>query len=1061
MRLHRLEVTAFGPFSGTETIDFDTLSDAGLFLIRGRTGAGKTSVLDAVCFALYGQVPGVRNAAKGLHSDHAAPGTGPSVRLETTIRGRRLRVMRAPAWERPKLRGTGTTTEKAKVILEEYEHGAWTALATRNDEAGDVILSLLGMNAAQFCQVALLPQGEFAGFLRAGAEERRKVLEKLFAAEVFTQVEKWLAERRAATGRAVDALEASAASVADRVAETAGTVSPLAPRGPVPGPRAAEPALVPGVEVLPGWAAGLAADLDAARDAVTALAEGARAGLAQARASVDEARALADLQARHAAATARRDALAARLDERSELGSRLDAAARADRVLPYLHAVTDRGRRLTQARRSADDTRARVAALLPPGAADDVLGKAERDRRDELAQLDTRRADAHRLTELARERTALDGELTRLTAEEQRAGAALTELPARVESRRTALAAAREAAAAEPGARRAAEDATRRLTSARRRDALIPELTTAEDAHRAATDAAQTARDHVLTLRQSRLDGMAEVLAARLVPGEPCTVCGSPDHPAPATHHTTQISATEDPRTPHPAPDRTDPTRTPSTEAAQSADGRVRAAWMPGAGDVEAAEPVAGRVPEVEEIEAAQTAADRAQSAREVAGGVVERTRAELAALREVVGDVAVGEVEAEVRAARQALAEAERQGAEAAGLAAALRDDEEALDAARERRDALARTLAERRTRVEHLAAEHDRLRAELAEARGDDPSLEARAERLRREADALRAAADAARDAIVAGRELAAARATAAETVAAEGFASGDAAHAAALDDEEQGVLRDKERRYDVEKGNVERELAEPALTRAAARPAPDVPALDAALAAAEAVHTAAASAADRARVRCARLAELRAELAAAVARWRPAADEHAVARRLAGLASGTDTANRRAMSLSAYVLAARLEQVVAAANERLGRMSSGRYVLEHTVEKAAGDRTRSGGGLGLRVADAWTGRVREPATLSGGESFITSLALALGLADVVTTEAGGTEIGTLFVDEGFGTLDEDTLDEVMDVLDGLRDGGRAVGIVSHVAELRARVPTQLHITKERHGSTTKINA
>ncbi|WP_396452508.1 AAA family ATPase, partial [Actinomadura sp.] len=219
MRLHRLEIAAFGPFSGTEVIDFDALSDAGLFLVQGRTGAGKTSVLDAVCFALYGQVPGVRNAVKGLRSDHAPPGAGPRVVLETTIRGRRLRITRSPAWERPKLRGSGTTTEHAKVILEECEHGAWTGLTTRLDEAGDLVSRLLGMNAVQFCQVALLPQGEFAGFLRAGADERRRVLERLFAAEVFAQVEKWLADRRAATGREAAELGAAAAAEAARIAE--------------------------------------------------------------------------------------------------------------------------------------------------------------------------------------------------------------------------------------------------------------------------------------------------------------------------------------------------------------------------------------------------------------------------------------------------------------------------------------------------------------------------------------------------------------------------------------------------------------------------------------------------------------------------------------------------------------------------------------------------------------------------------------------------------------------------------------------------------------------------
>jgi DNA repair protein SbcC/Rad50 len=131
----------------------------------------------------------------------------------------------------------------------------------------------------------------------------------------------------------------------------------------------------------------------------------------------------------------------------------------------------------------------------------------------------------------------------------------------------------------------------------------------------------------------------------------------------------------------------------------------------------------------------------------------------------------------------------------------------------------------------------------------------------------------------------------------------------------------------------------------------------------------------------------------------------------------------------------------------------MSSDWYTLRHSVARGVGDRR---GGLGLQVLDGWTGDLRDPATLSGGEKFFTSLALALGLADVVTHEAGGTEIGTLFVDEGFGSLDPDTLDEVMDVLDQLRSGGRAVGIVSHVGDLRARVPAHVQVRKTRTGST-----
>jgi exonuclease SbcC len=173
------------------------------------------------------------------------------------------------------------------------------------------------------------------------------------------------------------------------------------------------------------------------------------------------------------------------------------------------------------------------------------------------------------------------------------------------------------------------------------------------------------------------------------------------------------------------------------------------------------------------------------------------------------------------------------------------------------------------------------------------------------------------------------------------------------------------------------------------------------------------------------------------------------------LATLAAGTSADNERRMRLESYVLAARLEQVAAAATARLQHMSSGRYVLVHTDARIGQRRS----GLGLRVVDAWTGSDRDTATLSGGETFFVSLALALGLADVVSDEAGGVRLDTLFIDEGFGTLDDQTLDEVLDVLDGLRERDRSVGIVSHVADLRRRIPVQLEVVKERHGSAVRL--
>lgn len=991
MRLHQLEITAFGPFAGTVDVNFDRLGADGLFLLHGDTGAGKTTVLDAVAFALYGRVPGARNEGKRLLSDHAPAGSIPQVSLEVTISGRRLKIVRSPEFSRPKKRGSGSIVENAKATLTWLDgHGE---NLSRLPDIGDEINRLMGMSADQFFQVVLLPQGEFARFLRAENDERGKLLERLFDTKKFVSVEAWFDEKRKASASALAHKEQAVQLLLARVETAAG--------------------LEVGAEAHPlEWSRKLLAQAQDSRDDATSALEKSKADAAESRRVFGVAERTADLVRRRDRAHAEIAALNTGAAELARVANELATAARAQPVSIIAHDSESADRAADSALVLAEQA---VTHYVRRGGPDlfsgttwplrdderEAISAQIRGWRDEIVRLDS-------VAEQARTADAAESEIGVLSARQAAlAGRAESiareraQLPDQVRSATAELDSTQRAEASLPGLEMAyaaavdSAEAAQHISVVRRRSAALrATVLDARDAH-------QAARGRLLDRVQKRIEGMAAELAGALKPGSACQVCGSWEHPALA---------------------------------------------QPGADIV--------TENDVESAAVLEQAADKALAAaleqQSVCAMEIDRLIAR-------GGDGDAGELDRLRAEAKIALAQGHSKAGQVATMVARLarlnaRDRE--LEQETALLSAESATVAER---ISALTVRVHEIRAVIVSATGADSSIAARRDRFEQWASAAAAASETRDEASRAQVRAAELATKLAQAAASAGFGSAQDALAAVRTlarisemEAELGRARDRE----VTARSV---LDDPEI--AAVR---DVTTVDVdgprqvLLERSEEVNVA-VGAVTLAENRVADLERLTGQLEneyKAVAPQRASYDELAA---LADVIAGKGQNNRK-MSLRSYVLASRLEEVALSASVRLRRMSGGRYEFVHSDE--AGSRGRRGG-LGLDIRDDFTGVVRSAKTLSGGESFLASLALALGLADVVAAEAGGVVLDTIFIDEGFGTLDADTLDSVMGVLDELRDGGRVVGIVSHVDEMRQRIPSRLHVIRGRTGSSVEVIA
>ena len=929
MRPLRLTLSAFGPYAAQTTLDLEKLGKGGLYLITGDTGAGKTTIFDAITYALYDHSSsGIREGSM-LRCKYADDKTPTFVELEFEVHGVRYTVRRNPEYQRPKARGEGMTTEKADATLTYPDD---RPPVTKAKDVTAAVQEIIGLDYNQFSQIVLIAQGQFTKLLNASTEERSRIFRKLFRTQRYAQLQERLQaeaaalnQQRTAQNAKLDSLlgglqfspedpdaEALRALCAQTVPETALTLLDALTARQAAALEEAGTALQATEAQLDTVQQQLGAAAQAQRLAQQLAAR--QAELAAAKPALDAARAEAD---RHAGDAAQLDALTAQVTQ-------------AQSALAAYDALDTLCRQQTEARDAA-----RLAAA-----------QAQK-RRTQLDSLNAALAAAE--TELA----ALADADTRLLALQNRS--------AQLTQRGEALAKLEQRLA----------DCQRQAKAAHK----------AQENYRAAAAAQDEARARRDALERAFLDAQAGLLAEGLTEGAPCPVCGSTHHPARAL-------------LPHTAP--TQAQVEAARQAAAEADRQAQNASAAAQSALAAANEAKTSL-----RRDAETLLPERFTAPE---GTVPLTFAlmtnvlaeENAALQTAQTDCKAQCRQADADCRRKAQLEADRQAKtrQRPALEQAAAEADRSAAAQNASADALESQIAERRAALPYprradAQAALDKLEADRSTLRtGMDT-----AQRKLKQAEQTVAAAEAAVEALTA-QQTAAQKELPARS--AEELTAQQTALTAARES-----LRSREKQLSAQ-------LLPNRKTAVQYR------------AAAEARQT-------------------------LESRWQWVSA-------LAATAGGTLTSKQK-IKLEAYIQMNYLDRILRYANTRLMQMTAGQYELE----RIGAENQRSQSGLDLGVIDHYNGTRRSVKTLSGGESFKASLALALGLSDEVQSSAGGIRLDTLFLDEGFGSLDEESLELAIRVLSGLTEGDRLVGIISHVGALKDRIDRQVVVHKARTGGST----
>lgn len=1033
MRPEKLTLLNIGPFAGRHVLDFSRLGS--IFLVYGKTGAGKTTIFDALSYVFYGEAPGSRkNLTLQMRSHFAAEDDQSAVELEFTLAPSRWRIRRSLPQDRRGKRSERIQRVPEESTLEQWDGSSWVDRSSANkSETDQAIRELIGLSAEEFSRIVLLPQGEFAQFLRQKTSERKQVLAKLFPVEDHLRVMELARNRnREAQARLAAAEEA---------------------------------VLSMGEEFDPDTAEETRRSLESRLAELRALQDRDRQALKERTSELERARGHAERLDKRARAAAEAEELEGRKAEMEALASEIGAARKAEPLAEMGKSLEARrqgllqnGRELSEAESERLETEKRL---------EELASRSDAVREDEKAkaQAMARKEKLEVALDISRELEGAEGELAKLR-EDRRSARKDLETLRKEAADLEALAAKLAPLTAEFEQRsREREDAALLLERAKRLKSLSEEYGRERlslEAHRSSAETsrealAQAEKDLEIAaaevqaleaenLRSRERDAAAE-LAARLVPGAPCPVCGSPEHPAPAAAA--------------PLSDFTLPERLETARRAQSLLEKERN----------------------RRSEELATRSERRNSAEETLKRSVERFCREAFGEDSCLRESEIPSPEKAAEGLREAAGAMQRAAARLGEAQRALNEQRNLAtrrEASGERISALEKTLAaldleiaSRETSVklrtarfmeafpgdqipaavdsESVADELERCHSLIIELEGrieshrrDTGNLEKYRSALISKAETLSAAAASLE------REIGEAELSFAARCAEEGFADGGAALAALRDRETLSLMVEREEEWKRKRAETRGTLAR--LDSEIARwSGPDQEQAAAAAAALEGILE------ERDREMTGMLREL-AALEGRVSRWEGLERERRLraeeALRIDALHRDLSGGNPQKVPFDAWILAMYLEEITRYANERLERMSDGRYRIR------VSDASRSGNalsGLDLEIQDAWTGKTRPAGTLSGGETFMASISLALGLADSIQARSGGIQLDAVFIDEGFGSLDEGSLERAITILDEIR-GTRTVGLISHVAELRSRIPSRIEVVKTAAGSAIR---